>query len=332
MQCQEGAETPALGIPGETHWILPSGLGSQDSQTRAMPKAIGEVSRIQFPLRPGLEVYAHTGTIRSPVTMSYEVLTGAPYLWLAINLAGPSEYAHGTRLNGPSPSGTSHFAMLRDPKTVFAYAPEQQRAAGLLLDQARLHDMLRGQRLCGRVDDFIAGRFDPWVVAARPTPTLVSIANQVCNHPYRGAMAAIFLEAKAFELLAETLSVFVEDSQPAGLDRGRRYALAARDLIMADLAHPPRIEEVAQQVGLSQRRLNEVFRQTFGASPLQCLVQWRLDQARKLLAADGVAVKQVAYAMGYAHVSNFTIAFTRRFGHPPTRTPDRAHRNGRRPA
>nr|WP_246702097.1 helix-turn-helix transcriptional regulator [Xanthobacter sp. SG618] len=88
--------------------------------------------------------------------------------------------------------------------------------------------------------------------------------------------------------------------------------------MLADIAHPPRIEDVALAVGLSQRRLNEVFREVFEASPLQCMVRWRLDLARQLLASGELSVKQVAHRLGYAHVSNFSLAFTRRFGHPPS--------------
>ena len=87
---------------------------------------------------------------------------------------------------------------------------------------------------------------------------------------------------------------------------------------MADLANPPRIADLAQQVGLSQRRLNEIFHEEFDGSPLQCLVRWRLDLARQLLAAGELTVKQVAHMAGYAHVSNFSLAFSRRFGYPPS--------------
>lgn len=94
--------------------------------------------------------------------------------------------------------------------------------------------------------------------------------------------------------------------------------MAAREIILANLGAPPRIGEVALQVGVSQRRLNEVFREVFGASPMQCLVRWRLDLAHELLVTSDLSVKQIAHQTGYAHVSNFSLAFRRRFGHPPS--------------
>ena len=91
--------------------------------------------------------------------------------------------------------------------------------------------------------------------------------------------------------------------------------------MMARLTDSLRIEDIAQQVGLSQRRLNEVFREVFDASPLQCLVRWRLELARDLLTNGELTVTQVAHQIGYAHVSNFSLAFSRRFGHSPTGAP-----------
>ena len=308
-----------LGVPSETRWTLPGGLTSQDlpPEARMLPRRVAEGSRDRFGLRPGLELYAHTGRIHAPVSMRYEILTGEPYLWLATNLAGARHYAHGPGLNGVSATNTSHFSLLRDPLTVLDYAPAPQKGVGALITPARLREMLQGQANHARLEAFLAGRFDPWLAMARPSPALVGIAAQILNQPYQGAMATLFLEAKAFEMLAASLALVLEEEAPRGVPQGRRQAMAARDILLADLAHPPRIEDLARQVGLSQRRLNEVFREVFGASPLQCLAGWRLDLARRWL-AEGMAVKQVAYGLGYRHVGSFSAAFARRFGHPPS--------------
>ena len=323
VQDHRADEVIQAGVPSETRWSLPNGFGGIELPLEAsgLPGDIGEVSYIESPLRPGLAVYTFAATFRSPVALTSELLTEQPYFWIAINFSGHNEYGQGSTLNGVASADHSYFAMLRDPVTKLIYPPAEHGAAGMLVTPSRLHDMLQGQRLCQLIDDFVVGNFDPSIVSSRSTATLLSIANQISRHPYHGVMASVFLEAKAFELLAETLLVLVDGSQSTGTGRSRRYGLAAHEIMMADLANPPSIEDVAKQLGLSQRRLNEVFWEVFGASPLQCLVRWRLDVARQLLAADGVTVKQVARQLGYAHMSNFSLAFSRRFGHPPTGMP-----------
>jgi AraC-like DNA-binding protein len=268
-----------------------------------------------------LEVYTYAADFRCPVTMTYEVLSGQPYLWIAINFFGQAEFHHGKAVNGESPGGRSYFAMLRDPTTQMVYASSAHKGAGLAVSPTRLNDMLQGQRPCRAIDNFLGGKFEPWVASSRSTPTLLRIADQIHSHPYQGALASVFLEAKAFEILAEALRAIADDNHPEQSHRGRKSALAARDIIMADLANPPRIADLAQQVGLSQRRLNEIFHEEFDGSPLQCLVRWRLDMARQLLASGERTVKQVAHMAGYAHVSNFSLAFSRCFGHPPSGVP-----------
>jgi AraC-like DNA-binding protein len=311
------------GIPSQTRWVLPNGFGGVElsPETVAFPQDIGRISRIQHRLGPGLELYTYAAAFTSPLTMSYEVLTGKPYFWLAVSLSGGSEFHHGTTMNGVAAGGRSHFAMLRDPVTRLTYVPSVHRGAGMAVSPDRLGEMLHGQRLCRSIDDFIDGRFDPWIASSTITPTFLRVASQICENPYHGVLGSVFLEAKAFELLAEFLSGLVDDRHSADTGK-RRYALTARDIIMADLANPPRIADLAHQVGLSQRRLNEIFHDEFDGSPLQCLVRWRLDMARQLLANSELTVKQVAHMAGYAHVSNFSLAFSRRFGHPPSGVPE----------
>ena len=87
--------------------------------------------------------------------MTYEVLTGEPYLWIAINSFGHAEFCNGRTVTGLAPGGYSHVAMLRDPKTKLIYAPSEHRGAGVAVTPGRLKDIVQGQRLCRAIDQFI---------------------------------------------------------------------------------------------------------------------------------------------------------------------------------
>lgn len=324
MQQHNVPQAIQSGVPSQAHWRLPSGFGSVDAppEQGGLPAHVGQVRYDVSPLRPGLGVYSFATTLRSPVTFVEETLTEQPYLWLDVTSCGKGEYRHGASVRGNFSGDQFFCAMLRDPVTEITFAPGVHKGANVAITPDRLREMLYNQRLCRPLDDFLDGRFDPLITAYRPTESLRNIARQIASNPYQGIMASVFLEAKAFEMLAECLRALMNDTPPEGAGRSHRYASAARDLIIADLVNPPRIEDVAKQVGLSQRRLNEIFREVFQASPFQCLINWRLEHARELLAADELTVKQVAYLVGYAHTSNFSQAFARRFGHPPTGRPE----------
>jgi AraC-like DNA-binding protein len=311
-----------MGIPLHMTWTR-GGFGAAGARfgTAQLPEEIGHFSHVQHRLRPGLQVCAFDAVFHEPVTLSAKILIEEPTLWIGVSFSGSGAYRHGDVLGAVTPGG-SYCALLRDAVTEFAFAPGHHVATGLIVTQSRLRDLVREQKIHRAIDDFLAGPFEPSVQCSHSAMALRNIASQITNHPYCGPAEALFLEAKAHEILAEAFRLFDGDCPKDGSSRMRRDAYAARDIVMADLANPPRIADLAAKVGLSQRRLGEAFHLVFNASPLECLVQWRMDVAYRLLSSGGLTVKQVSEQVGYAHVSNFSLAFSRRFGHPPSSTPE----------
>jgi len=134
-------------------------------------------------------------------------------------------------------------------------------------------------------------------------------------------MATLYVQGKVLELMADVLGS-LGGGTPLGAEApppDQQRGITARDILMADLANPPSIEDLAVQVGVSHRRLNEIFQAMYGAAPYHCLTQWRLEEARVLLVRGDLSVKEVAHMLGYAHVSSFSHAFTRHFGEAPSR-------------
>ena len=160
---------------------------------------------------------------------------------------------------------------------------------------------------------------DPSTLARQTADALSLAIRQIHHIPVQEALASLHVRGVILELMARLLVLMEVERQvsPPPADE-HPCAGTARAILMDNLANPPSIEDLARQVGLSQRRLNEVFRQAFGAAPSQCLKTWRLEQARRLLARGDLSVKQVAHRMGYAHVSSFTHAYTRCFSTPPS--------------
>jgi AraC-like DNA-binding protein len=106
----------------------------------------------------------------------------------------------------------------------------------------------------------------------------------------RGGSLAGLADAR----LAKALMALHDD--PAG-----EWNLAA----MADLA------------GMSRARFAVRFREVTGETPADYLAGWRVMIAQRLL-ARGVALKHVAYDVGYGSASALTRVFTRKLGRSPT--------------
>jgi AraC-like DNA-binding protein len=75
--------------------------------------------------------------------------------------------------------------------------------------------------------------------------------------------------------------------------------------------------ELASMAGMSPPSLHRHFRAVTAMSPLQYQKQVRLQEARRLLFAEGRDASTVAFRVGYASPSQFNREYHRAFGKPP---------------
>jgi AraC-like DNA-binding protein len=80
--------------------------------------------------------------------------------------------------------------------------------------------------------------------------------------------------------------------------------------------------ELAVGVGLSEKRLNAGFRLLFGETVFEVLRNERLAHAQIALRSEAASLKEIAFRVGYNHVTNFITAFTARYGAPPRQYAD----------
>lgn len=146
---------------------------------------------------------------------------------------------------------------------------------------------------------------------------LQALGRQMLACPMQGALKRMYLSAKALELTALALGALQPApaaSTPGGPSRADVERLHhARDLLLADLQHPPALPELARRVGVNVNKLTTGFRQLFGCSVYACVREQRMAQAHALLAAGEMSVSEAAYACGYTD-SHFSKAFQRRYG------------------
>jgi AraC-like DNA-binding protein len=79
----------------------------------------------------------------------------------------------------------------------------------------------------------------------------------------------------------------------------------------------PTLTELAKRHGMSARALKERFRYIYDLSIFACISEARLAEAHDALLKTNTPIKVIAARLGYAHVSNFTSAFSNKYGYPP---------------
>lgn len=104
----------------------------------------------------------------------------------------------------------------------------------------------------------------------------------------------------------------------------RRTVRAAIDYIDGHLAERICIADVVAAAGVSERSLQQGFREELRTTPSAYIRNARLDRVHDTLAdslpTDGVTVSDVALRWGFTHLSNFAAAYRSRFGEAPSQT------------
>jgi AraC-like DNA-binding protein len=119
---------------------------------------------------------------------------------------------------------------------------------------------------------------------------------------------------------------FADLNSRASLESTQARLRRAEDFLMAHLASPVSLADVAEAADLSIRTLTRAFRERHGVGPISFLRRQRLDAARRdLLRADPKAatVTQVALRYGFSHLSRFAGDYQQTFGELPSATLNR---------
>jgi len=94
--------------------------------------------------------------------------------------------------------------------------------------------------------------------------------------------------------------------------------LKARNILERDYAAPPTINQLARLIGLNEAKLMQDFKQLYGQTIFDFTQNIRMDEAKRLLETTSKSITEIAFDVGYEYSSNFTTAFKRRFGVPPS--------------
>lgn len=109
---------------------------------------------------------------------------------------------------------------------------------------------------------------------------------------------------------------------PAGTyyDRHQtRTVQQVHDYMMSSLDQRLTIQLLSQRFHISPTLLKGCFRQLYGQSIHQYLLNRRLEHAAELLSTTSQPILQIASAVGYESVSQFGVAFKRKYHVPPSK-------------
>jgi AraC family transcriptional regulator of adaptative response / DNA-3-methyladenine glycosylase II len=114
----------------------------------------------------------------------------------------------------------------------------------------------------------------------------------------------------------------------APIDAAERLAHDAVKRIEAGALEEQGLEDLAADLGVTDRHLRRVMLKTFGASPVEIAQTHRLLTAKRLLRETGLSMTEIAFASGFQSLRRFNALFLERYGLSPSRVRGRRRLDG----
>lgn len=80
----------------------------------------------------------------------------------------------------------------------------------------------------------------------------------------------------------------------------------------------PSVKFISEELGVSQRYLNDLLRALTGKTTQQYIQQQVIEKAKELLSISSLSVAEVAYQLGFEHPQSFSKLFKTKTGNSPT--------------
>ena len=152
-------------------------------------------------------------------------------------------------------------------------------------------------------------------------PSMAVVLNQMISFNLNQTIKPLYFKGKVYELLSlyfnrnedadvEQCPFLVDEVNVAKLKK-------AKDIIIANMAEPPTLQELSETIGLSLKKLKEGFKQIYGDTVYGFLLDYKMEVARKLLESGDYNVNEVGLKVGYSTASHFIAAFKKKFGTTP---------------
>jgi len=249
-------------------------------------------------------------------------------LEFCLNLEGRGEVgAKGDARSDYHPGNSGYYAVADEPLPASRRAHDHHQF--VTLEFSREH--LRTQFVQNEADlepeirrVVFGGKNESVVAPARLMTTQQrSVVASLAEPPVAKAAQILWYQSKALELMAHFL--FAPKDPEFFCMRQKRVARErverVKEILGRDLANPPTLEMLGQEVGCSPFYLSRIFSREVGLTIPQYLRNLRMEHAAELLRTGRYNVTEAATEVGYSSLSHFSKAFCETIGCCPVLYP-----------
>ncbi len=153
------------------------------------------------------------------------------------------------------------------------------------------------------------------------SPAIAVILSQIINYNLHPSIKELYVKGKVYELISlyfnKTDNADIEQCPFLVDEENVKRIRKAKEIMITNMAEPPSLSELAEEIGLSLKKLKEGFKQIYGDSVYSFLFDYKMEHARKLLATGQLNVNEIGLKIGYSTSSHFIAAFKKKYGTTP---------------
>ena len=153
------------------------------------------------------------------------------------------------------------------------------------------------------------------------SPSMAIVLSQLFHYNLHPSIKNLYYKGKGYELLSLYFNKTEDPNAeqcPFLIDEENVMKIRkAKDIVIANMAEPPGLQELSDQVGLNLKKLKMGFKQIYGDTVYGFLFDYKMDMARRLLDSGSYNVNEVGLKIGYSTGSHFIAAFKKKFATTP---------------
>lgn len=153
------------------------------------------------------------------------------------------------------------------------------------------------------------------------SPSIAVVLSQIMNYSLNASIKELYIKGKIYELI----SLYFNKGEGSDVEQcpflvdeeNVKRIRNAKEIIISRMAEPPTLVELAEETGLSLKKLKEGFKQIYGDTVYAFLFDYKMDYARKMLETGQYNVNEVGLKVGYSTASHFIAAFKKKYATTP---------------
>ncbi len=151
--------------------------------------------------------------------------------------------------------------------------------------------------------------------------SIAVVLSQILQSKLHDSIKLLYLRGKVYELL----SLYFNKSEDPSIEQcpflvdeeNIRKIRKAKEIVLERMIDPPSLEQLAVEIGLSLKKLKEGFKELYGETVYAYLLEYKMEEARRMLTSQKYNVNEVGLKLGYSSASHFIAAFKKKFGTTP---------------